>query len=169
MHLESERLIIREAKVSDASFYFELFNDPDWLNFINDKGLKTVKETENYLKDVLLKNSKLGGLGFFTVILKETSQPIGASTALQRDKLEFVDVGYGFLPKGRGKGYAAEATKLIIEYVRTKFQQEKVLAFTMPKNEASQKLLKKLGFKYIGLQRVFEDSEDSVFEYIFKK
>ncbi len=167
MHLESERLIIRDAKVSDAPFYFKLFNDPDWIQFISDKGLKTVKETETYLKDILLKNLQLGGLGFFTVILKETNKPIGTSTALQRDKLKYIDIGYGFLPEYRGKGYATEATKLIIEYVRTKFQQEKVFAFTMPENKASQKLLIKLGFKYVGLKNIFDNEEDSVFEYLF--
>ena len=100
-------------------------------------------------------------------MLKDTNQPIGTSTALQREKLEFIDIGYAFLSKGRGKGYASEATKLIIEYVRKKFQQEKVYAFTMPKNKASQKLLEKLGFKYIGVEKVFENSEDFVFEYVF--
>ncbi|MBA6156001.1 GNAT family N-acetyltransferase [Tenacibaculum sp. S7007] len=167
MYLESKRLIIREAKVSDAPFYFELFNDPDWIKFISDKNLKSIKETEIYLKDILFKNLQLGGLGFFSVIFKETNKPIGTSTALQRDKLEFIDIGYGFLPEARGKGYAIEATKLIIEYVRNKFEQEKVLAFTMPENKASQKLLKKLGFTYVGLRNIFGNGKDNVYEYTF--
>ncbi|WP_299161132.1 GNAT family N-acetyltransferase [uncultured Tenacibaculum sp.] len=167
MHLESERLIIREAKINDAPFYFNLFNNPDWIQFIGDKNLKSIKETESYLKDTLLKNLQTNGLGFFTVILKDTNQPIGTSTALQREKLDFIDIGYAFLPEARNKGYAAEATKLIIKYVRTTFKQEKVYAFTMPKNKASQKLLEKLGFKYIGVEKIFENSEDFVFEYVF--
>ena len=166
MNLESERLIIRDAKVSDAPFYFELFNDKDWIKFISDKNLKSVKETEVYLKDILPKNA-VKNLGFFTVVLKETGEPIGTSTALHRDKLEFIDIGYGFLPKGRGKGYAIEATNLIIQYVREKFNQKKVYAFTVPENEKSQKLLKNLDFKYVGLQAIFGEEKDAVFEYIF--
>lgn len=167
MLLESERLIIREAQVSDAPFYFELFNDPDWIENISDKGLKTVEATKTYLKDVLAKNKKLGGLGFFTVILKETNEPIGTSTALQRDKLQYIDIGYALLPQSRRKGYATEATKLIMEYVRTTFKQEKVYAFTMPKNQVSQKLLKKLGFNFVGMLTIFDDEEDCVFEFQF--
>ncbi|CAL2104665.1 N-acetyltransferase domain-containing protein [Tenacibaculum sp. 190130A14a] len=167
MLLESERLIIREAKVSDAPFYFKLFNDPDWIENISDKGLKTIEETKTYLKDILPKNQKLGGLGFFTVLLKDTNEPIGTSTALQRDKLEYIDIGYAFLPVARRKGYATEATKLIIEYVRTTFKQKKVYAFTIPKNTASQNLLKKLGFTYIGMKSIYEGEEDYVFEYVF--
>ena len=167
MRLESERLIIQDTKVSDAAFYFELFNDPDWISFISDKNLKTIEATEAYLKEILLKNFNLGGLGFFTVILKETNEPIGTSTALKRELAEYIDVGYGFLPKGRGKGYATEATKLIIEYVREKFKQEKVLAFTKPENTRSQKLLANLEFSYIGKKKIFDDEEDHVFEYTF--
>ncbi|WP_298878548.1 GNAT family N-acetyltransferase [uncultured Polaribacter sp.] len=167
MKLESERLIIRDFTLGDAPFYFELFNDPDWIRFISDKNLKSIDETEVYLKKMQLENSKMGGLGFFTVILKETNEAIGTSTALQREKVNFIDIGYGFLPKGRGKGYAFEATKLIIEYVRNKFNQEKVLAFTIPENKNSQKLLKKLDFKFTGYQNIFDDEEDAVFEYLF--
>lgn len=36
MFLESERLVIRDIKISDASFYFELFSDKDWIKNIND-------------------------------------------------------------------------------------------------------------------------------------
>lgn len=167
MKLESKRLLIRDTLVSDAPFYFELFNDPDWIRFISDKNLKSVEETAIYLKDILLKNFQTGGLGFFTVILKKTGEPIGTSTALQREKLDYIDIGYGFLPKGRGKGYATEATKLIIKYVREKFNQKKVYAFTKPENSISQKLLKNLKFKYVGLQPIFDENEDAVYEFEF--
>ncbi|WP_299673199.1 GNAT family N-acetyltransferase [uncultured Tenacibaculum sp.] len=167
MILESKRLIIKEAEVNEAPFYFELFNDSDWIKYIHDKGLKSVEATEVYLKDILAKNAKLNGLGFFSVLLKETNEFIGMSSAIQREKLDFVDVGYGFLPKARGKGYASEATLLMIDYIKEKFQQEKVLAFTAPENEKSQQLLKRLGFEYVGLETVFEGEKDCVYEFTF--
>ena len=55
MKLESERLIIRDIKVSDAPFYFELFNNPEWIYFISDKNLKSIDETAAYLKKCNLK------------------------------------------------------------------------------------------------------------------
>lgn len=167
MLLESERLLIRDASVADAPFYFEMFNDPDWIKYINDKGLKTVAETRAYLEDILEKNKKLNGLGFFTIVLKETQESIGIASALQRDSMKYVDVGYGLLPKGRGKGYAKEATELMMEYIHKKFQQEKVCAFTLPENQKSRKLLERLGFEYVGLKEVFEGEEDCVYEYTF--
>lgn len=167
MFLESERLVIRDAKVEDAPFYFEMFNDPDWIKYINDKELRSIAATEVYLEDILKKNEKLNGLGFFTVIVKETQESIGISSALQRESMEYIDVGYGLLPKGRGKGYAKEATKLIMEYIRNTFKQEKVCAFTLPKNKNSRKLLERLGFEYVGIKEVFKGEEDCVYEFKF--
>lgn len=167
MFLESERLIIKDVEVKEAPFYFELFNDPDWIKYINDKGLKSVEETASYLEDILEKNSKLNGLGFYSVLEKGTNSFIGMTSVLQREKLDYIDVGYALLPKARGKGYATEATKLTMNFVQEKFKQDKVLAFTLPENDKSKRLLEKLGFKYIGIQTIFEGEEDCVYEYIF--
>lgn len=167
MTLESDRLIIKDVRVEDAPFYFELFNDSDWLKYINDKGLRTIEATKVYLEETLEKNAALNGLGFFTIFSKEMNEPVGMSSALQREKLDFIDVGYALLPKGRGKGYASEATLLMMDYIKEKFQQEKVYAFTLPENEKSKKLLENLGFEYIGLKSVFEGEEDCVYEFKF--
>lgn len=130
------------------------------------KDFKSIKETEGYLINIIKKNSKTERLGFFTVILKETQEAIGITSTLKRESLQFIDVGYGFLPKGKGKGYALEATKLMINYAQKKFNQEKILAFTKPNNKRSQKLLKKLNFKFTGFQVIFDGEEDVVFELI---
>jgi RimJ/RimL family protein N-acetyltransferase len=167
MKLESERLIIRAIEINDAPFYFMLFNDPDWIRFISNKKLKSVEETKVFLEEMLTDTYTKSGLGYFTVILKETNEAIGVSTALKREALAFIDVGYGFLPKGRGKGYAREATLLILQYVQQTFKQKKAFAFTIPQNDKSQILLKKLNFSYIGLQAVLGDENDAVFEYVF--
>ncbi len=166
MFLKSERLIIRAVKVSDAEFYFKLFKDPDWIKYIHDKGLNSVKETEHFLKEMIA-NNESKKTGYFTVLLKENNKPIGVSTALKRESLDYIDVGYAFLPEGRGKGYASEATKLMLSHIKKTFKQEKVLAFTKPGNKPSQKLLENLGFKFVGTESVFDGNTDNIFEYNF--
>lgn len=167
MILESERLLIRAVKISDAPHYFQLFTDKDWITYISDKGIKSVEETETFLINFKKIHPEKLGLGYFTVFLKKTNKPIGVSTALHRDSLDFIDVGYGFLPDARGKGYATEATKLMLNYIKETFQQEKVLAFTKPKNESSQKLLQNLNFTYIGEKIIFGTEKDAVYEFVF--
>lgn len=167
MILETERLILKRIKITDAPFYFKLFNDSDWIQFISDKGLNSVEQTKLYLRDEFIPKICINGFGFFTVFERKTNIPIGTSTVLQRKKLDFPDIGYGFLPIGRGKGYALEATQRIMDYAKEHLQQQKVYAFTKPNNERSKKLLTKLGFHYKGLQPIFSENGDSVFEFIF--
>ena len=136
------------------------------------------KATHNRAGEITYK--WIGGLTYEAVITTYTKESAPAdrceltidwgdnsSTVLKRDALDYYDIGYAFLPIGRRKGYATEATKLIIEYVKNHFKQKKVLAFTKPENESSQKLLRKIDFKYVGLQAVFGDAEDAVYEYEF--
>lgn len=166
MILSTERLTLKMVEVNDAPFYFELFNDPDFIKNINDKNLKSVEETYTFLQQKMIPNLCKDGLGFFTVYEKERNIPIGVSSLLSREKTDHYDVGYAFLPIGRGKGYAFEATECIMKYTKEILKQDKIIAFTMPQNRASKRLLTKLGFNYIGLKEIHEGNKDSLFEYI---
>lgn len=159
MILETERLLLKKIAVQDAAFYFELFNDPDWIQYINDKGLQSVEQTKEYLEKEFIPKFCVDGLGFFTVFDKQTNKPIGASCILKREKLDFFDIGYGFLPVGRGKGLATEAAKRIIKYAKENLKQKRVLAITKPNNENSQRLLLKLGFTFLGNQNILFDND----------
>ncbi len=166
MELNTERLVMKTASTKDASFYFELFKDPDFIRFINDKNVNSIEETAALIKEKLLPKS-FNGQGLITVFEKETNTPVGMSTLIKRDKIDFPDVGYAFLPKGRGKGYATEATKNLMNYVNDQLKLTKVYAFTLPDNTISQKLLTKLGFKFIGLEEIYEGELDHKYEYLF--
>lgn len=167
MILSTERLTLKMVVANDAPFYFELFNDPDFIKNINDKNLKSVEETHTFLQQKMIPNLCKDGLGFFTVYEKERNIPIGVSSLLSREKTNYYDVGYAFLPIGRGKGYASEATECIMKYTKEILKQDKIIAFTMPENQASKRLLTKIGFNYVGLKEIHEGNKDSLFEYIF--
>lgn len=163
MILQTERLTLKPICADDAAFYFELFNDPDWIRNINDKGLKSVEQTKKFLEEEFIPKLCVNGLGFYTVFKTETNEPIGASCILKREKLDTPDIGYGFLPKGRGKGFALEASERIILYAKEELKLNKVYAMTKPQNEPSKKLLIKLGFTFIGNQEILTEL-DSLFE-----
>ncbi|WP_435261417.1 GNAT family N-acetyltransferase [Tenacibaculum sp. nBUS_03] len=167
MILKTERLTLKKVEANDAPFYFKLFNDPDFIKNINDKNLKSVEETYTFLKQTMIPKLCKNGLGFFTVYENEKNTPIGVSSLLKREKTDYFDVGYAFLPIGRGKGYAFEATQRIMKYTKEILKQNKIIAFTMPQNQASKKLLTKLGFNYIGLKEIHKGNKDSLFEYTF--
>jgi len=91
------------------------------------------------------------GFGLSRISLRGTDIPIGMAGILKRDFLEDVDLGYAFLPEYCGQGYAYEAAAAVIEYAFNVLKSGKVVAIVSETNQASIKLLKKLGFRKNGL------------------
>lgn len=64
-----------------------------------------------------------------------------------------IEIGYLLRPAGRGKGYAAEATGLLVDYLFSNRPVERVEALTGSENLPSRRLLEGLGFKEEGRTR----------------
>ncbi|TDZ35138.1 hypothetical protein C8035_v010004 [Colletotrichum spinosum] len=73
------------------------------------------------------------------------------------------DVGFSFLDRHRGKGYAAEAARALMEYFEEERGQSRFLGITGPDNEGAKKLLRRLGFEDRGLATVGGVTEDGSF------
>ena len=166
MEITTDRLLIKDISVKEADFYLELFNDPDWIKNINDKGLRTVEAVRDYIENTILKKFQSDGTGFFTIRLKDSKKPIGVSTLLYRDITQFYDLGYGLMKSARGKGYAKEATLAIMDYTKTFFSIPYVYAITKIDNQPSINLLKNVGFKLLEQKDIFDEGESSnIFRY----
>jgi RimJ/RimL family protein N-acetyltransferase len=57
-----------------------------------------------------------------------------------------VELGYALVPAARGKGLAAEATGLLVQWARTQPAVRRIAARVDPSNEPSRRLLERLGF-----------------------
>lgn len=146
--LETERLRIRRFGLDDAPFVLELINDPDWHRFIGDRGVRTLEGARGYIEKSLLALYAKLGFGLDLVELKETGEPVGMCGLIKRDTLEHVDIGFAFLPAARGQGYAYESAVAVRDYAVGELGLERLVAITSPDNDASGKLLQKLGFEY---------------------
>jgi RimJ/RimL family protein N-acetyltransferase len=65
---------------------------------------------------------------------------------IKRDTLEDVDLGFAFLSRFCGKGYAVEAAAAVLSYATTRLGIDRIVAITAPNNQTSSNLLRKLGF-----------------------
>jgi hypothetical protein len=75
--LETDRLLIRWLTIDDAPFILKLVNEPAWLRFIGDRGVKNIEDARNYLlKGPLAMYARLG-FGLYLTALKESGMPIG--------------------------------------------------------------------------------------------
>lgn len=148
MLISSNRLHLSEFSLKDASFFFELVNDPDWIKYIGDRNIKTISDSENYLKDKIIPSYKQFGFGFYVVRLKESNLPIGMCGLIKRDWMSYVEIGYAFLNKHRSKGYAIEASIATKKYAKEEIGISKIAALTDVDNEKSGNLLNRLGLEF---------------------
>ena len=157
---ETKRLLVSEFSLKDAPFFLELVNSPNWLKYIGDRNLKTVKDAENYLTNGTLKSYKDNGFGFYKLELKDNNKLIGTCGLVKRDQLEDIDMGFAFLEAFESKGYGFEASVAILKLAKEQFKIKRLVAITLPINTKSIKLLEKLGFTYEKRVKPFEDDEE---------
>ncbi|CAG9621321.1 GNAT family N-acetyltransferase [Sutcliffiella rhizosphaerae] len=158
--LETERLIIRRLTTNDAEFILKLLNEPSWIQFIGDKGIKTLDDARKYIEEGPMAMYKQIGFGLFVTELKENGTPIGLCGLIKRDGLEDVDIGYAFLPAFWSKGYAYEAADAVKLYGKEVHGLKRLVAITSPDNLSSGKLLEKIGLTFERMIKLSQDSEE---------
>ena len=157
--LITPRLSLRRLTPADAEFIFELVNDPDWIRFIGDRGVRTLDDAQAYMSKGPMTMYEKHGFGLYLVEVRETGKPVGLSGLLKRDALEDVDIGFAFLPSARGKGYAREAARAVIEEASTYHKLSRLVAITSLDNHSSIRLLESEGFRFERLLTMPGDSE----------
>jgi len=90
----------------------------------------------------------------------EYKKTIGTVGLVKRKELEYVDIGFGFLPKYEGKGYGFESSVEIMRMAKQTFNLKKITAITNPTNKNSIKLLEKLGLTLEKRIKPFEDGKE---------
>jgi len=142
------RLAVRELTHADAPFIVALLNDPAFVRNIGDRGVRTDADARAYLTAGPLESYARHGFGLCAVDLLATGQSIGICGLLQRADLPGPDIGFAFLPEFRAQGYAFEAASAVMADAFTRLGLETLLAIVNPVNEASIRLLDRLGFTF---------------------
>jgi RimJ/RimL family protein N-acetyltransferase len=98
-----------------------------------------------------LRMHALDGYGFFATELLDTSQFIGMigiqrmSFLLPGLSVPAVEIGWRLTAESWGKGLATEGARASLQLVFEKFQLPEIVAFTIPANLPSRKVMEKLG------------------------
>ena len=146
-NLESERLVFRRLKDSDAPEVFKIRSNPERMKFIprpilqnEEEALAMIQMMNTKIDEntdinwgVCLKNSDkiIGFMGFYRV------QPESYRT----------EIGYMILPEYDGKGYVSEAVTTMLNYAFNTVGFHSVEAVIDPNNFGSARVLEKNGFR----------------------
>ena len=150
--LETERLALRELRTADdAEFVYALLNTPKFIKYIGDRGVRSEKDAADFIENRYRLSYRDSGYGLYVVERKSDGVSVGLCGFVKRDTLPGPDVGFAFLPEFEGFGYGFESATAVMKYGSDTLGFPEVLAITSLDNEASIRLLEKLGFTYSGL------------------
>jgi RimJ/RimL family protein N-acetyltransferase len=158
--VETERLRVRCLDAGDSSFIFELVNEPSWIRYIGEKGVKTPEDALAYIENGPVAMYKRVGFGLYMVELKATGEAVGICGLIKREGLKDVDLGFAFLPRFWRRGYAFEAADAVMRYGTKVLGLRRVVAILSEDNDRSSKLLEKLGFCFEGMVKLQPDDEE---------
>lgn len=155
--LETARLTICHLSLDDAPFILDLLNQPSFLQYIGDRGVRTLEDARNYIRKGPISSYERFGFGLFLVKLKDGDVPAGICGLLKRDTLPDVDIGFAFLPQFWSQGYAYESAAAVMAHGKDTLGLKRIVAITQPDNAGSIKLLEKLGLRFERMIRLAED------------
>lgn len=159
-NIETARLFLKPVSVDDASFIYELYNSPRFIEFIGDRNIRNTDAARDYIINRFLPQIERLGYGNYVIVRKDDGQKIGSVGIFEREGLDVHDIGFSFLPEFEGKGYGFEAASALIKVALKEFGLKKLSAITTDANISSQKLIEKLGLKFQKTVRLPDDGEE---------
>lgn len=153
------RTRLRELVPSDAPFLRELLNEPAFLQYIGDRGVRTDAEAEAFSESRYRASYREHGYGLWLVERLADGARMGICGFVRRDALPHADIGFAFLRAYEGQGYAHEAAAATLAHGASTLGLQHVLAIVHPGNARSIALLTRLGFRPSPTVRMPDDAQ----------
>jgi len=148
VYIETDRLIIRDPIIDDFDSIWEMRNDRAVTEFTG--GTTKLSKEEVYHRHIERCKDFDNKPKEYSVVLKESNEYIGYCGFQYCNVLDGIEILYGYAKKYWGNGYALEAAKAVIEFGVNELKVDEVVAAVNYDNVASDKVLHKIGMKFIG-------------------
>lgn len=148
--IKTKRIGFSRWNDADLNLATQLWGDKEVTSFICATGMFIKQDIIDRL-ETEVHNDKLFHIQYWPIFELSTEELIGCCGIRPfTSETHSYEVGFHLRKKYWGMGYASEAAKVVIDYSFTVLKANKLYAGHHPQNEASKKLLTKLGFQYIG-------------------
>lgn len=138
-NLENDRIILRQCQASDFAELIE-------ISFYDGIQAKDIIDTK--IMNERIANDYLSGNSIHWLITSAISGEVLGTCGFYRGFQDNIgEIGYVLKKVHQGKGYMADALKLILDFGWKKLELIAIKGVTSIDNQASQKVLTKSGFK----------------------
>lgn len=172
--IETDRLILRATEESDLKLLWEILCIPEVHRYYLSCKMNFDWELEKKWQYKKLEHAKDNNIFVWSMIKKDTNECIGQVSAQEgnTDDLSIRDVGWFISPNEQRKGYTYEAVTAMIKYMFEEVEINGIETGAAIINEASWKLMEKLGFENTNKTSLFNypyGGEQELYNYKFTK
>ncbi len=151
--LRGARLRLRGPRADDADTVFALFSDPEVMRYWSRPPMSTRGEAEGLIAEILEAFEQRTMLNW-VMVGRDNDTVIGTCTLFRFDpRHRRAEVGYALHSAHWGRGLAAEAVMLALDWAFDTLQLHRIEADIDPRNDNSRALLNRMGFVSEGFLR----------------
>lgn len=148
--LNTERLVLRPMRVSDAYDMYEYACRPDVTKYLLWSPHDSIFLTKDYLA-YIEKRYKSAEFYDWAITLADSGKMIGTVGFTKIDAPNRCgEIGYVLNPEHQGKGIATEAAKRVMDFGFEVLELHRIEAKFMRGNDASLRVMEKLGMTFEG-------------------
>jgi RimJ/RimL family protein N-acetyltransferase len=148
--LATARLRLRPFSESDAGPLFRVFSDEQVVRFWSSGAWTELAQAEKMIEEALLAYRE-GGLSRYAITLADTGELIGICNLRGFfEQNRRCELGYALGSAHWGHGYAFEALEALLGHAFSALDMNRIEADIDPRNDASARLLERLGFRQEG-------------------
>ena len=151
MHIETQRLFIRDYTMDDVKDLYDILGDAEVMR--NCEPPYSLEKTANFLSEFCI-----GQRGATAAIHKDSGKMIGY-ILFNAFNEGIYEIGWFFNKAFWRKGYAYESCRAVIDYAFNELDAHKIFAESIDRVK-SVGLIKKLGMRLEGIQRSHTKGED---------
>ena len=161
--LETERLILRKFKITDAQDMFDNYASSDNVTkYMTWETHKNIDVTKEYLQS-LTESYSDGKVFDWAIKLKSENKVIGSISAKNlNENISKIEIGYCIGEKWWNHGIVTEALKEIIRFLFEEVDINRIEAYHDIRNPASGRVMQKCGMKFEGILRQAYPSKNDV-------
>lgn len=148
--LHTARLVLRPFAGTDAEDLLRVFADPEVVRYWSTGAWTDIAQAEAMIAETR-QAYREGGLYRYAIALRDTDRLIGICNLRGFfEQNRRCELGYALAQAHWGHGYAAEALEALLEHAFGQLDLNRIEADIDPRNEASARLLERLGFRREG-------------------
>ena len=162
MQIETERLIVRSFRESDAQALYNIKTDPQVTEFCPDfidvgTRREDMPETIREFKRIEEEGDP-DAWRCYAIESKETGEVMGCLTFSKQNMLREYEMGWMMIGEHAKKGYASEAAAAFADYICEKLCIDYLIAVMDVDNPASRRTAEKSGFRLFEKRTVYDYS-----------